>query len=105
MNGFQVFGVMLLLAGAVAIYFLPAWIAHARGHKSSTAIFILNFFFGWTLLGWVGALVWAYIGPDPALEALREPAPSTIKQCPYCAETIKSAAVICRFCNREVPAA
>lgn len=24
------------------------------------------------------------------------------KVCPYCAETIKSAAVICRFCNRKV---
>ena len=24
-----------------------------------TAIFILNAFFGWTLLGWVIALVWA----------------------------------------------
>ena len=27
---------------------------------------------------------------------------SEIKACPYCAETIKSAARICRFCNREI---
>lgn len=26
----------------------------------------------------------------------------TEKQCPYCAETIKAAAKICRFCNREL---
>jgi len=25
------------------------------------------------------------------------------KQCPFCAETIKKAAVICRFCNRDMP--
>lgn len=28
---------------------------------------------------------------------------STNKKCPFCAETIKQEAVICRFCNRDVP--
>jgi hypothetical protein len=27
-----------------------------------------------------------------------------LKVCPYCAETIKLAAVVCRFCNRNLPA-
>jgi hypothetical protein len=27
------------------------------------------------------------------------------KTCPFCAEQIKSAAVVCRFCNRELPTA
>ena len=30
------------------------------------------------------------------------PAPSDERTCPWCAETIKAAAVICRFCGREV---
>jgi uncharacterized membrane protein YdbT with pleckstrin-like domain len=29
--------------------------------------------------------------------------PSDARVCPFCAETIKAKAVICRFCNRELP--
>jgi hypothetical protein len=32
------------------------------------------------------------------------PVPSDERTCPWCAETIKAAAVICRFCNRDVQA-
>jgi hypothetical protein len=28
---------------------------------------------------------------------------ASTKVCPYCAETIKEAAIVCRFCNRELP--
>jgi hypothetical protein len=34
-----------------------------------------------------------------------EPAGGPTKACPFCAETIKQAARVCRFCGRELPAA
>ena len=43
----------------VAIYFLPAIVARKRHHRQTLAIFILNLLLGWTLLGWVIAMVWA----------------------------------------------
>jgi hypothetical protein len=50
--------VVLLILGA---YFLPTIIAIARGHRQAVAIFLLNLFLGWTMLGWVGALVWSAV--------------------------------------------
>ncbi len=41
------------------MYFLPAIIALARNKHDITSIVLLNFFLGWTMIGWVVALVWA----------------------------------------------
>jgi hypothetical protein len=41
------------------MYFLPSIIALARGKRDIAAIVLLNFFLGWTMIGWVVALVWA----------------------------------------------
>jgi len=53
-------GLMMLLFGFV-LYMLPTIIAYSRMHKNTLAIGIVNFFLGWSLIGWVGALVWAII--------------------------------------------
>lgn len=42
-----------------ALYFTPAIVAFAKKKKNTTSIVILNVFLGWTLVGWVVALVWA----------------------------------------------
>ncbi len=40
-------------------YFLPVAIAFNRRRANTGAIFALNLFLGWSLIGWVVALVWA----------------------------------------------
>lgn len=52
------FGVPLL-GIALLIYFVPTFVAYTRRKSNRMAIFILNVFLGWTLVGWVIALVWA----------------------------------------------
>lgn len=49
---------MVTLTILTAMFFLPTIIAMARGHNA-LAIFLLNFFFGWTVFGWFWALIWA----------------------------------------------
>lgn len=48
-----------LFGSGIAIYFLPSIIAAARSKNDLLSIFLLNFFLGWTAIGWVIALVWA----------------------------------------------
>jgi uncharacterized membrane protein YqaE (UPF0057 family) len=50
---------VLVVFGGMALYCLPLIIALARQHRQGGAISLLNILLGWTLLGWVGALIWA----------------------------------------------
>lgn len=43
----------------IAIYLFPALIAMMRKHHNWPAILVLNLVLGWTLLGWLIALIWA----------------------------------------------
>ncbi|WP_255535671.1 superinfection immunity protein [Polynucleobacter sp. es-GGE-1] len=40
-------------------YFLPFAIAFNKRRANTGAIFALNLFLGWSLIGWVVSLVWA----------------------------------------------
>jgi Superinfection immunity protein len=52
---------MLLSVCFVIIYFLPTVIAVKTKRKNKLGIAILNLFFGWTFLGWIGALIWSVL--------------------------------------------
>ena len=39
------------------LYFLPSIIGHRK--RGFTGIFLVNFFLGWTVIGWFVALIWA----------------------------------------------
>jgi hypothetical protein len=50
---FPFFGLPFLM------YFLPSLIALARSKRDLRSIFLLNLFLGWSIIGWIVALVWA----------------------------------------------
>jgi len=58
---FPFFGFSFLL------YFLPSILALARSKRDTMAIVLLNFFLGWTMIGWIVALVWAVKEDAPAV--------------------------------------
>ena len=58
--------IVFILPVLVMSYLLPTFLAVGRKHKALPAIFALNLFLGWSLLGWVAALVWSLTNPKPS---------------------------------------
>lgn len=69
------------------LYMLPTIEARLRSHPNLPSLGALNFFLGWTVIGWVGSLVWALKKSDPVhvvesehRSGEREPSSSTQPQ-------------------------
>lgn len=115
-GGLNAFGHFIVFSGIFfipAFYMLPTFEAWLREHPNLTSIALLNIFLGWTLLGWVAALVWSFKRQEPY--STRSPVPTFVpisrkieapdtKACPYCAEQILVAAVKCKHCGSEIAA-
>jgi Superinfection immunity protein len=58
--------VVLCIAG-VAFQFIPYFVARHRNHPHPRLICVLSVLLGWTLLGWVGCLIWACVTKDGSM--------------------------------------
>jgi hypothetical protein len=90
---------LLCLALGLFFYFIPALVARDRKNPNTTGIFVLNLFLGWSLIGWVVALVWACSGESRRTVAGKR---QLIYTCPYCDEEIRPAAIKCKHCGSEI---
>jgi hypothetical protein len=91
-------GMALLVVLGVVLYFLPAFTG--RNKRSAGAIFLLNLFLGWTLVGWVVALVWAAnADPQEIIVASLPPQRPPIL-CPHCARYSMPGFEFCPACGK-----
>ena len=51
-------GMFLILVGGV-IYFIPSIISKRNYYSNFGDVFLLNLFLGWTIAGWIVALMWS----------------------------------------------
>jgi Superinfection immunity protein len=76
-SGISFAGFLMMGLGIVA-YFVPGMIAVTRRHRKATSILLVNLFFGWSVLGWIFALVWALrANVAPKAVAMPPPLPTT----------------------------
>lgn len=87
-------GVIYFLIG-MCVYFIPTGVAYSRDHRSFNAILIVNLLLGWSVIGWIWALVWSNTGNVEA----PVPTTGTHVKCPDCAELIKKEARVCKHCG------
>lgn len=116
-EGVSVLVIVLVVILGAAIYFLPSYIAHKRKHPSFGAILVINLLFGWTLLGWVGSLIWALSSPPatPNVQIYNIPPSSTspssapppasgsgLNFCPSCGTRIDHSGSFCISCGTKI---
>ena len=88
-------GTILFIGLSFALYLLPAIIG--RNKRNAQAIFVLNLFLGWTVLGWIVALVWAVTVDPPNLATKR-----TQLNCGACGHPIRQPERYCSHCSAEI---
>lgn len=90
-----------LVICALVLYFFPGLVAKVRGHQNYDAILLLNLLLGWTLLGWVVAMVWAVtaVHKAPSGSGGEVATPRTHVRCPDCRELVRWDASKCKHCG------
>lgn len=82
-----------LLAVVVILYFVPTLAAALRQHHQKLAIFALNLLLGWTVIGWVVALVWALTQTEKK---------DAGTGCPNCNSKVPPGQRYCQNCGMEL---
>lgn len=65
-------GVMIFWLIVVVGYFLPTVISVARSANATAAIIALDLLTGWTVIGWLIALIWSMAGETEAQVRARD---------------------------------
>lgn len=116
LNGFGKLVASLFFVVAPALYLLPTYEAWKNKHPNLTAIGLVNIFLGWSLVGWVFAVVWAYKKPESVVIASGSPVPFSpppvsqpsaasardTRKCPFCAEQVLIEAIKCKHCGSDL---
>ena len=90
---------MLTLAFSVLLYFLPAIIG--RHKRDAAGIFLVNLLFGWTVIGWIIAMIWACASEDYGQVRFVEAAAGR-RYCCQCGSATYPGAHFCTACGRTV---
>lgn len=87
-------------------YFLPTFVAAQRSHHNVLGVFLVNFLFGWSVIGWIIALVWAFSRPQVIVVPGAYPPgygmPPAATLCPRCRMPLAPGASFCSNCGTHI---
>jgi Superinfection immunity protein len=97
--------VIFTWAAVFFLYFTPYLVARHRQKKNREAIGVLNSFLGWTVIGWIVALVWATAKDSDARAegSLKQRPASATRFCPHCGAP-RDEGPYCAGCGKPLPA-
>ena len=91
---------MFFLFFSFLLYFLPALIG--RHKADAMGIFLVNLLFGWTVIGWVVALIWACAAERYVYVPVRAAPVSSGRFCGRCGTLSPYGAHFCTACGHAV---
>ena len=91
---------MTFVALSILLYFLPSIIG--RDRSDAGAIFLVNLFAGWTIIGWVAALIWACSAEPTRYPLQYVPVHAAGRFCSSCGALSPYNAHFCSACGRGV---
>jgi hypothetical protein len=53
---------LIFILVLILLYFLPTFIAARRKTSLLVPTILVNIFLGWTVIGWIGALIMSFLG-------------------------------------------
>lgn len=92
---------MTFLLFLTLLYFMPTIVGHK--HRNVLSIFLVNFFLGWTVIGWIVAMIWACSADaPPQVLVIAGPAAGAVRYCCHCGTLSPAVARFCATCGRTV---
>ena len=84
---------MVFIFLGILVYFLPAINGYTRKHPKRDLILLVDLLLGWSLIGWLIALIWSYSGPNYSKVK--------IIKCPHCGGDIEASYTTCKHCGKS----
>ena len=97
---------LISLVIVIPLYFVPAIVAYRK--RQFIPILVLNLLLGWTLIGWVGALVWALTAESQPIQPVFQESPSFVQasvHCSSCGKYSVSGSKFCASCGQPLTTA
>jgi len=105
MGEFSIFHWLVVLL-IFAFYFLLTIVA--RKKRQFPGVLALDLLLGWTILGWIGALVWALTEQSPPVQVVVQQSPGIIHEtsvlCSSCGKYSVAGSKFCSTCGRALAA-
>lgn len=90
----------LLIGAGAFVYFLPAVVGQHK--RNATSILLLNLFLGWTVLGWIAALVWAATKENQVQRASTTVTVPSSVLCSSCGKRSAPGGIFCPHCAAKL---
>jgi uncharacterized BrkB/YihY/UPF0761 family membrane protein len=85
-----------IVVTTILLYTFPWMLANHRRHPQQAAIGVLNIFLGWTVIGWIVALIWAATAIQRVTAEPQQVVRRPIETCGKCGARLPEAGA--RFC-------